>query len=84
MMSLAASSLDGISVYWGGYAVCGCIKDVSISGSSDEEGLDEARADSSLFPAAMVPDTAASLLFRISVSICSEHHFMNLLPLSQH
>jgi hypothetical protein len=83
MMSLAASSRDGVAVYWSGYAVCGCIKSTSFSSvSGPDASVTAADADasvglqSSLFPAAMVADNLVALKARIRVNICSESHFI--------
>ena len=76
MMSLAAASGDGVAAYWGGYAVCGCIKSINVSNTYGREQCaaraDAAGLDTSLFPAAVAPDHVASSQLKISVHICSE------------
>lgn len=74
MMSLAASSRDGVAVYWSGYAICGCIKSIHISNVSGADVADAAAVEPqpSLFPAAIVADNLASMQMRISVDVCSE------------
>ena len=69
-MSLAAASRDGVAVYWGGYAVCGCIKSVIVAGpGSDTRGANA--PELSLFPPAIASADAASSHMRISVNVCS-------------
>ena len=76
MMSLAAASRDGVAVYWGGYAVCGCIKNVVVSAVSGPDGalsLGVPAAPPSLFPLAAVASAdATSSHMRIRVNVCSE------------
>ena len=70
MMSLAAASRDGVAVYWGGYAVCGCIKSVIVAGpGSVTRGANA--PELSLFPPAIASADAASSHMRISVNVCS-------------
>ena len=77
MMSLAAASRDGVAVYWGGYAVCGCIKSVVVSAIFGQDGgltLGVPAAPPSLFPpAAIASADATSSHMRIRVNVCSEH-----------
>ena len=76
MMTLAAASRDGVAVYWSGYAVCGCIKSISISSASAPDASAAAAAaaaatQSSLFPAAVAANDSAPLQMRICVNVCS-------------
>jgi hypothetical protein len=75
MMSLAAAARDGVAVYWGGYAVCGCINSISVTNTNTPAELyPVAAAESSLFPSAVAPvhDASASLPLKIRVNVCSE------------
>jgi hypothetical protein len=78
MMSMAAASGDGVAAYWGGYAICGCIKSINVSNSHGKEQsaarTDTAGLDTSLFPEAVAPAHVASSHLKISARICSECH----------